>query len=172
LAREDYLFTGPDSGSVDRYQRQKMREEIEGVDANRLLNTSVDDLAGFFAAKYQIAVPELDVSNITVDEREKQIDVSRDPMRMIMDRSRSFYITGSEVEVEIPFTGEAEAFKIQPNPYSLNPPRATVRGSTVTFSIVGTNLNADAVRNEIERTVSSIQSYLTNLRSNLSGLNS
>jgi hypothetical protein len=149
-----------------------MRQEIEGVDANRLLNTSVDDLARFFADKYQIAVPELDVTNITVDEREKQIDVSRDPMRMIHDRSRPFHITGSEVEVEIPFTGEAEVFKIQPNPFTLNPPRANIRGSNVTFSIVGTNLNADSVRSEIERTVASIQSCLTNLRSNMAGLNS
>lgn len=172
MAREDYLFTGPDSGAVDRHQRQQMRQEIEGVDANRLLNSSVDDLARFFADKYQIAVPELDIANTTVDEREKQIDVSRDPMRMIHDRSRPFHITGSEVEVETPFTGEAEAFKIQPNPYTLNPPRAAIRGSSVTFSIVGTNLNADSVRSEIDRTVASIQSYLTNLRSNMNGLNS
>lgn len=172
MAREDYLFTGPDWHAVDRHQRQQMRQEIEGVDANRLLNSSVDDLARFFAEKFQITVPELDVNNILVNESETQIDVSRDPMRMIMDRSRPFYITGTEVEVEIPFTGEADAFKIQPNPYTLNPPRATVRGSSLTFSVVGTNLDADSVRREIDRTVASIQSYLTNLRSNVSGLNS
>ena len=171
LAREDYLFTGPDWHAVDQHQRQQMRQEIEAVDANRLLNSSVDDLARFFAEKYQITVPELDMSNITVDEREKQIDVSRDPMRMIMDRSRPFHITGSEVEVELPFSGEAEAFKIQPNPYTLNPPRAAIRGSSVIFSVVGTNLDADSVRREIDRTVASIQSYLTNLRGNVSGLN-
>lgn len=109
---------------------------------------------------------------MVVDQREKQIDVSRDPMRMIMDRSLPFYVTGSEIEVEVPFSGEAEAFKIQPNPHTLNPPRAAIHGSVLTFSIVGTNLDADGVRREIDSTVGSIQSYLGNLRSNVSGLNS
>ena len=149
-----------------------MATEIADVDADRLLNTSVDDLAKFFAEKFQIAVPELDVENLVVDQRETQIDVSRDPMRMIMDRGRPFYITGTEIEVEVPFTGEAEAFKIQPNPYTMNPPRAAVQGPILTFSITGTNLDADGLRREIDRTIASIQSYLLNLRGNLSGLNS
>lgn len=172
MAREDYLFTGPDWNSVDRHQRQQMATEIERVDADRLLNTAVEDLALYFPAKHEITVPVLDVDNIVVDQREKQIDVSRDQMRMIRDRSRPFYITGTEIEIEVPFTGEAEAFKIQPNPYTLNPPRATIRGSAVSFSIVGTNLEANQVKSQIDRTVSEIQSYLTNLQANVAGLNS
>lgn len=171
MAREDYLFTGPDWHSVDRHQRQQMVAEIEKVDPDRLLNTSVDDLALYFSEKYKIDVPVLDEENLVVDQREKQIDVSRDPNRYITDRSRPFYITGSEIEVEIPFTGEAEAFKIQPNPYTLSPPRASVRGNLLTFTIVGTNLEATQVRGEIERTVREVQSYLTNLRANVAGLN-
>ncbi len=171
MAREDYLFTGPDWHSVDRHQRQQMVAEVEAVDPDRLLNSSVDDLAGFFAEKYSIDVPVLDEANLVVDQREKQIDVSRDQDRYIRDRSRPFHITGSEIEVEIPFTGEAEAFKIQPNPYTSSPPRAAVRGSILTFVISGTHLDAAQVRSEIERTVRDIQSYLTNLRGNVVGLN-
>ena len=99
-----------------------MAADIEKVDADRLLNTPVEDLAAYFAEKYKITVPTLDIDSLVVDQREKQIDVSRDPMRMIMDRGRPFYVTGTEIEVEVPFTGEAEAFKIQPNPYTLSPP--------------------------------------------------
>lgn len=171
MAREDYLFTGPDWHSVDRHQRQQMAAEIERVDPDRLLNTSVDDLALYFSEKYKIDVPVLDEQNLVVDQREKQIDVSKDQNRYITDRSRPFYITGSEIEVEIPFTGEAEAFKIRPNPYTLSPPRASFRGNLLTFTIVGTNLEATQVRGEIERTVREIQSYLTNLRANVAGLN-
>ncbi|UUX97316.1 hypothetical protein [Aquabacterium sp. J223] len=148
-----------------------MAAEIEKVDPDRLLNTSVDDLALYFSENYKIDVPVLDEDNLVVDQREKQIDVSRDQNRYITDRSRPFYITGSEIEVEIPFTGEAEAFKIQPNPYTLSPPRASVRSNLLTFAIVGTNLEAAQVRGEIERTVREVQSYLTNLRANVAGLN-
>lgn len=171
MAREDYLFAGPAWHSVDRHQRQQMAQEIEAVDPDRLLITSVDDLSQFFAAKFKIHIPALDVINLTVDQREKQIDVSRDPLRTIIDRSRPFYVTGTEVVVEIPFEGEAEAFKIQPNLCTQNPPRAAIHGSRVTFSVIGTNLDADAVRREIDSMVSSIQSCLTNLCSNVAELN-
>lgn len=171
MAREDNLFTGPDSFAVDRHQRQQMAADIEKVDADRLLNTPVEDLAAYFAEKYKITVPTLDIDSLVVDQREKQIDVSRDPMRMIMDRGRPFYVTGTEIEVEVPFTGEAEAFKIQPNPYTLSPPRASIRGSVLTFSVVGTNLDATQVRAEIDRTIADIQSYLSNLRGNMATLN-
>jgi hypothetical protein len=148
-----------------------MVAEIEMVDPDRLLNTSVDDLSLYFSDRYQIDVPVLDEENIVVDQREKQIDVSRDQNRLITDRNRPFYITGSEIEVEIPFTGEAEAFKIQPNPYTMSPPRASVRGNLLTFTITGTTLEAAQVRGEIDRTIGQIQSYLTNLRANVAGLN-
>jgi hypothetical protein len=171
VAREDYLFTGHDWHSVDRHQRQQMLAEIEKVDPERLLNTSVDDLAVYFSEKYKIDVPVLDEENLVVDQREKQIDVSGDHNRYITDRSKPFYITGSEIEVEVPFTGEAEAFKIQPNPYTLSPPRAAVRGNLLTFTISGTNLEATQVRGEIEGIVREIQSCLTNLRANVAGLN-
>lgn len=171
MTREDYLFTGPDWHSVDRHQRQQMLAEIERVDADRLLNSSVEDLAQYFSTKFNISVPILDIENLVVDQREKQIDVSRDPMRMIMDRSRPFNVTGTEIQVEIPFSGEAEAFKIQPNPYTLNPPRASVRGAILSFSIVGTNLDAEGVKRQIDQTISVIQSYLTNLKGNVSSLN-
>lgn len=172
MAQEDHLFTGPDWHSVDRHQRQQMVADIEKVDPDRLLNSSADDLAAYFADKYKIDVPVLDEENLVVDQHEKQIDVSRDQNRYIRDPSRPFYITGSEIEVEIPFTGEAEAFKIQPNPYSLSPPRAVIRGSILTFTISGTNLDAAQVKGEIERTLREIHSYLTNLRANAVGLNS
>lgn len=146
--------------------------DIEKVAPDRLLNSSADDLAAYFADKYKIDVPVLDEENLVVDQREKQIDVSRDQNRYIRDPSRPFYITGSEIEVEIPFTGEAEAFKIQPNPYTSSPPRAVVRGSVLTFAISGTNLDAAQVKGEIERTLREIQSYLANLRANAVGLNS
>jgi hypothetical protein len=171
MRREDYLFSGPTWNAVDQHQRQTMAAEIETVEADRLLNTSVDDLAAYFAERFTINVPLLDVENTVVDQHEKQLDVSRDQMRMIFDRSRPFMVTGTEIEVEVPFTGEGEAFKIQPNPYSSNLPRASVRGSKVKFSIVGTNLQLESVRQQIEQLTAHVQSYLGTLRSNAEGLN-
>jgi len=171
MPREDCLFTGPGWYLADQHQRQEMARDIESMDGNRLLNSAVDDLAKYFAEKYQVAVPELDMGNLVVDHRETEIEVRGESLRMVMGRSQPSYVKGTEVEAEIPFTGDAEAFKVQPNPFSLNPPRATVSGSRVVFTVVGTSLGATDVKREIDATVTSIESCLTNLRGNFAGLN-
>jgi hypothetical protein len=171
MRNEDYLFSSFDWNSVDRNQRIQMAKEIEAVNADQLLNTSAGDLAIFFAKKFKIDIPILQIDDLVIDESEKQIDVSKDPNRLIRDRTQPLYLTGTEIKVEIPFTGETDAFKIQPNPHTYNPPRAFIHGSFVEFSITGTNLNADSVRQTIDGTVNSIQSCLATLRINVAGLN-
>ena len=166
----EYLFSKVGWHDVEQHQLQEMRKAIETMDGNRLLNTSIDDLAIHFEQKFHIEVPSLLTDEIVVDQRETKIDVSRDPNRLFIDRSRPFHITGTEVEVEIPFTGEAEVFKIQPTFYTMSPPQAEVRGNTLVLHIAGTNLNADGVRTDIDRTLVEIQSHLSTLRENAAGL--
>ena len=93
-------------------------------------------------------------------------------MRAIFDRSRPVYIPGTKIEVSVPFTGEAEGFTIQPTTYSLNPPRGDVRGGTLILSIIGIDLEASKVRQEIDNELDRIDSYLTSLRGNAERLNS
>ena len=166
----EYLFSNASWHDVERHQLQEMQKAIAGLDGNRLLNTSVEDIVLYFENKFQIEIPNLLTEEIVVDQRETQIDVSRDHNRMIYDRSRPFHIAGTEIEVEIPFTGEAEALKIQPTTYTTSPPRAEVRGNLLVLKIVGTNLDPQRVRSDIDRTVNEIQSHLATLRGNAQGL--
>ena len=168
----EYLFSNARWHDVEAHQLQEMRNAVETMDGNRLLNTSVDDLAKYFEEKFQIEIPTLLTDEIVVDQRETKIDVSRDHNRMIFDRSRPFHITGTEIEIEVPFTGEAEAFKVQPTTWTMNPPRAEVRGGALVMRIVGTNLTAEGVRSEIDRTIKEINNHLATLRGNAAGLRS
>lgn len=169
--RNELLFHGADWFAVEQNQRQKLFDEIDRIDGNRLLNTSVDDLCSYLVDKYQIDVPVLHEDQIAADQKEAQIDVSRDPFRDVRDRSRPFRITGTAVEVIVPFSGEAEAFKIQPSTYTLNPPRAEIANNTVKITVAGAQLDPQRVRGEIDSTIASIKNYLENLRINANGLN-
>lgn len=166
-----YLFNDADWFSVERNQLQKMAEEIAAVNGDRLLNTAVDDLARYFESKFNVEVPSLINEEIVVDQRETKIDVRHDPRRWIDDRSRPVYVPGTEVEVEIPFTGDAEVFRVQPTSYTLNPPRAEVRSNALVLRISGTDLSAEGVQQSINQTINDIQSYLSTLRTNAAGLN-
>jgi hypothetical protein len=168
----EYLFSNVSWHDVERHQLQEVLKAVAALDGNRLLNTAVEDLVAYFVEKFQVEIPTLLTEDISVDQRATQIDVSRDQNRMIYDRSRPFHIAGTEIEVEIPFSGESEAFKVQPTTYTMSPPQAEVRGSALILRIVGTNLDAERVRSDIDRAVNEIQSHLKTLRINAQGLHS
>ena len=165
------LFSDADWFSVERNQLQKMQGEIAAIDGDRLLNTAVDELARYFESKFKIEVPTLVTEDIVADQRETKIDVRHDRMRWINDRSRPVYVPGTEVEIEIPFTGDSEAFRVQPTSYTLSPPRAEVRANALVLQVSGANLTSEGVQQSINGTISEIQSYLATLRTNAAGLN-
>lgn len=152
-------------------QKKQLTNEISQMDGNRLLNTSIDDLCDYFEEKYRVNVPSIIETNIVADQKETQIDVSGDRLRMIRDRSRPFYMPGTEVEITVPFEGDAEAFSIQPTSFTLSPPIADVKDDRLVIRVEGTELKAEQVRSEIDRTLSEIKKYLETLRNNAKGLN-
>jgi len=91
----------------------------------------------------------LDGAGIHADQHDTQIDVSRDPMRIIMDRRRPFYVGGTTIEVSIPFTGDAAALKVQPTTFMSNLPRRIIREGELALQVTGTNLNSGQVKTSI-----------------------
>jgi hypothetical protein len=165
------LFNKIDWFSVDQHQRKSLLAEINGLDGNRLLNTSIEDLCDYFEKKYQVNVPMLRTDEMVADQHETKIDVSHDYNRFIRDRSSPFYLSGTAVEVEIPFEGDADAFRVQPTTYTLSPPYGETRDGVLVLSVQGTDLTADAVRVQVDKALSQIQSYLDTLRKDAQGLN-
>ena len=172
MGMDDRLFSTVDWFTFKQYQLKELEEEVAGWEENRLLNTSVEDLCKYFVDKYRIDVPVLDRDEIIVAQRETEVDVSRDPSRIIIDRSQPVYVSGTEIEITVPFTGDSLAFTITPTVYSSSPPRGIVRDSTLTLSITGVDLEVKKVRSEIDQKVDHIDSYLTNLRTSAEALNS
>ena len=74
----EYLFSSASWHDVERNQLQEMQKANAALDGNRLLNTSVEDLVLYFEVKFQIEIPTLLTEEIVVDQRETQIDMSRD----------------------------------------------------------------------------------------------
>ena len=77
------LFDLVDWYSFQRKRKEDIAYEIQGIEGDRLLNTSVEDLCDYFEKKYRLDVAVLHKEHIEVDSREEQIDVSQDPSRYI-----------------------------------------------------------------------------------------
>jgi hypothetical protein len=165
------LFCEFDWHAIEQNQKQRMTAEIDGIEGNRLLNSSVDDLCTYFVETYRVDVPVLQEDQLAAAQREVQIDISQDPMRAIMDRSRPYYIAGTAIDVTIPFTGDAQAFRIQPTSFTLNPPRGSVADGALTLTMQGAKLDPQQVRSAIDRELASIKTYLNSLQQNALALN-
>ncbi|NTU73253.1 hypothetical protein HGB07_03735 [Candidatus Roizmanbacteria bacterium] len=172
MSESDYLFHKIDWFSVERHQKDQLKAEVASYNENKLLNTSVDDLSNYFKEKYSIELPSLMVNSIIASQSEAKIDVTDDfRYGRSLDGRRTF-ADGSTVEIQIPFTGEAEALQISPTTYDSAPPRAIIANNTLILRFTGINQTSEKVKADIDRSIQSIQKYLSWLRPNVESLNS
>jgi len=168
---DDLLFSQYDLRGTMQNHEQRMFAEIDAIDGNRLLSTSVADLCDYFEQEYKIEAPHLDESKIQVSQAEAQVDVSYDRSRVFLDRSQPFYITGTSITFYIPYQGDANLFKCQPSTFTLNPPRASVTKSEVRLEYTLTHHDADKVKSTFERDLSEIRKWLEWIAKDVSPFN-
>lgn len=171
MRERNFLFSDIDWHSVDKRQRDELAKEVDGINGDRLLNSSVDDLCDYFAKKYRVDVPVLSPENLVADQRETKIDVSGDPRRGFLNPGQPFYINGTTIEILIPFEGDPDVFKVRPTSASTNPPRADIGNEYLIIKVEGADLAAEQVRNEVDQAISLIERHLVTLRSNAQGFN-
>jgi hypothetical protein len=163
--RNDLLFYGgPDMFSIVEHRRGQIKEAVEKVPKNTLLNASEEDLIAAMVEDLSLAVPAIS-DHHTAEINETKVDVSGDPMRLILDPSKPFYIPGTTVVISIPFQGDPSFFRVQPSTYSLNPPRGTVVGNELRLSYTRTDPRGDEIKRQYESDLQQIQASLQHLAS-------
>lgn len=155
-----YLFSTYDLSQTLTNTQRSMREEIERLDANRLLNTAPADLAAYFVEKFRIEPIRLLRDQWYADHKEIQVDVRHDPMRWIQDTSRPVMIPGERTEVRVPFEGESELFYSQSNMMTSSPPRAEIAGNELVLRYESPSDAPRDVRPLIDRTLAEIEQYI------------
>src|SRR5262249_52937887 len=140
-------------------------KSVEELRADYLLNASEEDLVRALVEEHTLKVPILKEDEIHVaDYGETRVDVSQDPMRMIMDRDRPFYIPATQTTISVPFEGDAGFFGVQPQSFTLNPPVGEIVGSEIHFRYVRTDHDSAALKREYTAEVQKIKEYLESLR--------
>jgi hypothetical protein len=131
-----------------------------------LLNVSEEDLVASLAGEYTLDTPVLDETGIHVDHGEHRIDVSRDPMRFIHDRSKPFYVAGTRITFIVPFAGDPNLLSLQPQnlSYSLGGSNVEVVGSEIHVSYAGANLSGERTKRDFDTELKLIKQNLANLK--------
>ena len=98
--------------------------------------SSEQELIEHVVAGLTVEAPVLYEDKTTMNQQETQVDVSGDPMRLFNPgHSGPFYIPGTQVDVDIPFTGEEWIFRYRTNPWSTDYPQAEIGRGSLRMSI-------------------------------------
>lgn len=154
------LFCTYDLGGTITNSQNTLRQEIEQMDGNRLLNTAPADLAAHFAGKFSITPIRLLRDQWYANTTEVQVDVRYDRMRFIDDTSRPALVPGEQTEVRVPFEGETDLFYSQASTFSINPPRAMIAGNELVLRYQSPADSPREVRPLVDQVLRDIEQYL------------
>ena len=154
------LFVTHDLDLSLRSTIQKMQQEIEMLDENRLLNTAPDDLKRYLVEKYSVTPITLLLDQWYADHQDAPVDVRHDRMRWIDDRSRPAMVPGERVDVRIPFEGESELFYAKANTFTMNPPRAVIDQNELVLRHESPADQPQDIRPMVDRALADIEQHL------------
>lgn len=154
------LFVTHDLDHSLRSTMQKMRQEVESLDENRLLNTAPDDLKKYLVEKYSVTAITLLRDQRYADHQDVPVDVRHDQMRWIDDRSRPAMVPGERVDVRIPFEGETELFYAKANTFTMNPPCAVIEKNELLLRFESPADQPRDVRSLVDRMLADIEQHL------------
>jgi len=170
---QELLFNKYQIFGVIQGQTEAVKKRVQAIPPDTLLNASEHDLVQALVEEFRLNVPVIRDEDIYIAHSgEAQVDVSRDPMRMIFDRSQPFYVAGNQTIIAVPFDGDPEFFRIQPQTYSLSPTRAEIGNGELLLTYVRTDQNAEAIKREYLQTVNSVRGYLRSLSESAAQFNS
>ncbi len=160
---------------------QKAVQYVDLVPEGQFVNSSSEELVEHVFSRYEIYPIELSEDQKVLDQEDVQVDVSGDPNRFFREHRGPFYVRGTRVTVTIPFSGDPELWKCQPNSYNLAPPRAVIRlpltNKDVGYLDISYEYPMDSIgdgtriRQEIDHTLQNIMWYLQQSRGEVSGHN-
>lgn len=170
--RDQHLFDEGELQDVLRQREAKMYQEVEGYDRNYILNASVDDLCRYLEQKYRMEPITLLTDSIEAETGETKVDVSRDQMRFIRDRSKPFYIEGTYISFEIPFEGDSDLFKYAPTTRLLRYITARVYDQKVHFIFTRADHNVEQVKRDFNSELDALKQQVGHANNDVNRFNS
>lgn len=155
------LFNGPTIHEVTQKRERQLVAEINDFTSSYILNVSVDDLCEHLYEKYRFNVPSLRLDEIYISESgEADIDVRYDPLRNIFDRGTPVYVKGTFVVFAVPFDGDPDIFRYNPNLIGGRIPQGLITRDALELRYESTEHNPVAVRAAFDKEIQIIQQRL------------
>jgi len=139
VSRGEPLFRNHDLRAGLEQQLGEADKAVEALCAKEVSPEAAPSTLDGLERQFSVAPLEVIESETTVENEEARVDVSRDPLRDIVDRSRPAYVAGYTVRYHVPYRGDKGLWYARPGASNLNLPRAEISDSEIVleFTIEG-----------------------------------
>ena len=166
------LFHENDLRQILEARAQQLRQEINSLGEDRVLNTSVENLVNYFVEKYILQTPEIDESGIQIAYGDTNIDVSRRQDYFVSDPARPYLVTGTKITFHLPIAGDSQLFKSAPSQRYVAPvPKARIGTDELTFVYERTSNDSQRIPDDFQRDLQSVKDTLVWMSNDLSRFN-
>ena len=136
MKTRDYLFAELDLDDQLRERQLRVTTTVDAIPESQFLIADDQEVVEHMIPQLLVDPIVLQLDARTMTKTETQVDVSGDPMRIFSPGRRGpFYIPGTRVDIDIPYTGEEWIFRYRTNPWSTVFPRAEVTRGSLRISI-------------------------------------
>ena len=161
-----YLFFEEDLDAQLRARQQSVSHAVDRIPKDQFLVSSDQEVVDQVVAGLTVQPIVLHEESTTMNQDETQVDVSQDPMRYFRDdRTGPFFIPGTKVGIDIPFTGEEWIFRYRTNPWSTVFPCADVQNGHLRLTIARPHdSDPSSFKTEYKREIKLIREYVDRAR--------
>lgn len=142
-------------------EAKRVRDAVESVPDEHLLQVDVDEWADALAEQFEVACPDLHVDAMYRDPvKEVKVDVSSDPGRYFSPYTTDRRIAGYQIVVRVPFTGDKTVFELRPSTFTYNPPLGRIDGNELVMTVEYAHDAKPDIDAEVNSFVGTVQHWL------------
>ena len=136
MSNRNLLFYEIDLEDQLHARRQQVNDAVNNIPEQQFRISNDQEIIDHIVARLKVSPLVLQEDAKTMNSAETQVDVSGDARRMFLQsHSSPFFIHGTSVDVNVPFSGEEWLFRYRTNTWSTVFPCAEVKGSYLQISI-------------------------------------
>lgn len=116
----DYLFSSSNLDDRLRLGHQGASEAVQAIPEAQFLASSDEEIIDHIRPTWTLVPLVLQEDAARMEQQETQVDVSRDPNRLLFpeDRNRPHFVQGTEVTIRTPYTGTTWLWDAKTNPFA------------------------------------------------------
>jgi hypothetical protein len=160
-ALPELLFFGGNTYESFEHRKAEARRTIVGLDREEVVGGNADEIVAKIVSRHALSVPTLHEDHKHAEREEIKVDVSQDPNRLIIDRSRPHEIDAMRITIWVPFDGDSDLFRLQPSTFNFNPPRGEISGKEVGFVFVDPNPTSEKINAEFSSWLADVKQHLS-----------